>query len=100
MPALPVPLTGKVISFFVRKTARSMALISSIIFTKTGSRCQRSGIAMASTIVGATLLGPGHIKTRVRGRNSAGGCIGGDDCEPVYNNQIPNEQQGADKKCA
>jgi hypothetical protein len=45
-PALPVPLTGNVISFRVKNTARSIVLSSSIIFTNTGSKWPTSGWLM------------------------------------------------------
>src|SRR4051812_38387554 len=76
MPALPVPLTGNVISFCVMKTERSIALISSIIFTKTGSRWPTSGIDMALRTLGATSLGPGPIRRRFGGVKADGVCIG------------------------
>ena len=69
MPALPVPLTGKVMSFFVMNTARSIVLISSISFTKTGSRWPTSGCAMARRTAGATSLGPGPSSRRGGGLN-------------------------------
>ena len=65
MPALPVPLIGNVISFFVRNTWRSIVLFSSIIPTKAGSRWPTSGRAMASRTDGATLLGTGVLSNGV-----------------------------------
>ena len=47
MPALPVPLTGKVNSLPVRNTCWSISLQSFIICKKSGSRCPTSGVAMA-----------------------------------------------------
>src|SRR5208282_5564346 len=72
MPALPVPLTGKVISFWVRKTCRNMVLTSSIRFTNAGSRCPTSGRDIACKTDGATSLGPGPINRRGGGSNAFG----------------------------
>ena len=63
MPALPVPLTGKVISLLVRNTWRSMPLISSISCRKRGSRWLTRGSARVSRTVEGTLLGPGPISS-------------------------------------
>lgn len=70
-----LPLTGNVMSFFVRNTARSMVLISSIISTKTGSRWPASGSDMACKTEGETSLGPGPSRRRGGGLKTAGICI-------------------------
>src|SRR5580698_9135006 len=72
IPALPVPLTGKVISFRVKNTCRNIPLISSINFTKTGSRWPTSGRDIACKTEGATSLGPGPIKWRTGGSKFLG----------------------------
>ena len=60
MPALPVPLIGNVISFYVRNTCRSIFLISSIIVTNDGSRCPTKDCPKASSTEGGTSLGPAN----------------------------------------
>src|ERR1035438_8001161 len=56
-----------------------MALISSIILTKKGSRWPTSGCAMARRTDGATLLGPGPSSNRGGGLNADGICMSGND---------------------
>ena len=43
IPALPVPLTGKVISFFVINISRNIAFMSSIMPINDGSKCPTNG---------------------------------------------------------
>ena len=81
IPALPVPLTGKVISLRVMNTCRNMALISSIIATKAGSKCPTNGRLIAASTDGGALLGPGPIRIRSGMRSAAmlfiGASVGG-----------------------
>ena len=72
IPALPVALTGNVISFSVWKTCRSIDLISSIKPTNVGSRWPTTGYCIASSTVGAALLGPGPSSSRSGGEKAAG----------------------------
>ena len=59
MPALPVPDTGKVNSFSVWNSQRSMALLSSMTLKNSGSRWPTTGAESASRTRGCGLLGPG-----------------------------------------
>ena len=67
MPALPVALTGKVISFSVWKICRSIDFISSIMPMKVGSRWPTSVCCMAWRTAGSALLGPGPSNSRSGG---------------------------------
>ena len=58
MPAMPVPLTGNVSGFFVRKTCRSNSQVSSMIAMYCGSRWPMVGAASARRTRCETGLGP------------------------------------------
>ena len=73
MPAIPVPLTGNVRAFFVRKISRSIAHVWSMIARYWGSRCPSVGAAMARSTRWGTGLGPGPIKMRSFGIKAAAG---------------------------
>ena len=60
----PVPETAIVNSFFVRKTARSIARVSSMILRYTGSRWPIVGALSAANTRDGTSLGPGPSNTR------------------------------------
>src|SRR5690349_2227651 len=75
MPAVPVPETGKVSSFWVRKTCLSIPRTSSISLRKTGSRCPRVGRVNAWRILGSMGLGPGPSSSRLGGTKLGGAAL-------------------------
>src|SRR5687768_18205180 len=72
MPAVPVPETGKVISFWVLKAERSMARTWSMSSRNLGARWPRVGRVKAWRMRGSTGLGPGPSRSRSGGLNCAG----------------------------
>ena len=68
IPAMPVPLTGKVSAFFVRKTSRSRAQVSSMMARYCGSRWPSVGAPSARSTRCGTGLGPGPSRMRSAGK--------------------------------
>ena len=64
IPALPVPGTAEVRGLSVWKTWRSISSTSSMIWRKAGSRWPITGVAMARSTRGCTMLGPGPSRIR------------------------------------
>ena len=72
IPAEPVPEMAMVNWFCVWKAVRSMAWTSFMMTRKAGSRWPISGVAMARSTRGLTMLGPGPRSRRWGGLSSAG----------------------------
>ena len=70
MAPVPVDEMGKVMLLLVWKTSRSISQTSSITWKKAGSRCPITGLAIACSTRGWTVLGPGPSSTFWGGCNS------------------------------
>src|SRR6185295_10850067 len=75
IPAVPVPETGNVSSFWVRNTCLSMPRTSSISLRKMGSRCPSVGRVNACRMRGSIGLGPGPSRSRLGGTKLGGAAL-------------------------
>src|SRR4051812_48945128 len=84
MPDLDVPSIGYDHSFVVRKTSRSLTIVSFISAVNSGSNCPKIGKDIARSTLGSTSTGPGVMIVRGEGEKCDGKVMGRCSRKPAY----------------